>query len=103
MPAETLILVTGSVTARADSIEALIAASLAHVQRSRAETGCLSHDVSRSIEEPLRLTFVERWADRESLDIHFKQPGSLEFLSAVRALAAASDGMRIYQATVDVG
>lgn len=100
MPAETFILVTGSVTARADSIDAMIAASLAHVQRSRAQAGCLSHEVSRSIEDPLRLIFVERWADRESLDIHFKQPGSLEFLSAVRALAAASDGMEIYQAAM---
>ncbi len=100
MPAQTLILVTGSVTARADSIDAMIATSLAHVRRSRAEKGCLSHDVSRSIEEPLRLTFVERWADRESLDIHFKQSGSLEFMSAVRALAAASDGMQIYQAAM---
>lgn len=100
MSVEPLILVTGSITARADSIDALIAASLAHVQRSRAETGCLSHDVSRSVEDLLRLIFVERWADRESLDIHFKQSGSLEFLSAVRALAAASDGMQIYQATM---
>ncbi len=98
MTTDTIILVTGSMTARNESFDALVAASLAHVERSRGEDGCLSHDVSRSVEEPLRLDFIERWTDRESLAVHFKQPGSLEFISAVRALAAASSGMNIYQA-----
>ena len=95
-----IILVTGSVTARDDSFDALLVASLAHVQRSRAEKGCLTHDVSRSIEEPLRLDFIERWANRDSLSVHFKQPGSLKFVSAVRTLAAESSGMQIYQAVL---
>lgn len=98
MPTQTIILVTGSVTAREQTFDNLLAASLAHVERSRGEDGCLSHDVSRSVEEPLRLDFIERWADQESLAVHFKQPGSLEFISAVRTLAAASSGMKIYQA-----
>lgn len=41
----TVIIVTGNVTAREDSFEALREASLAHVHRSRAEDRCLLHSV----------------------------------------------------------
>jgi quinol monooxygenase YgiN len=34
-----------------------------HVHRSRKEPGCISHDVSIDAENPLRLTFFERWSD----------------------------------------
>ena len=98
MASETIIIVIGSVTAQPETFQALLAASVAHVERSRAEEGCLSHHVYRSAETPLRLDFIERWADRESLDAHFARPGSHEFVAAVRTLAAEPGGMQIYHA-----
>lgn len=98
--AQSTILVTGSVTARPESFEALLAESLAHVARSRSEDGCLSHEVSRSIETPLKLLFFERWADREALARHFEQPGSKAFVRSVRELAAESSGVQIYRAVL---
>jgi quinol monooxygenase YgiN len=41
-----MILVTGDITARPDAAAEAIALSLTHVHRSRAEPGCLSHDVA---------------------------------------------------------
>ena len=90
-----MLIVTGSVTARADTFEALLEAALAHVARSRIEEGCLSHSVHVDCEDPMRLFFYEEWADRSALDRHFAKPGSGEFMAAVRALAQTSTRVRI--------
>ncbi|MGJ3629456.1 NUDIX domain-containing protein [Sphingomonas sp. MMS24-JH45] len=41
-----MLIVTGSVTARRDTFDALLAKALAHVRRSRTEDGCLHHEVA---------------------------------------------------------
>ncbi len=61
-----MILVTGSILARKDTVDELLELSLEHVRRSRLEPGCLSHAVHRDAEEPLRLVFVETWDSREA-------------------------------------
>jgi quinol monooxygenase YgiN len=93
-----MLIVTGSVLARADSIERALALSIEHVKRSRAEPGCLSHSVRRDAENPLRLVFVEEWADRDALEAHFAVPASREFAKAIGALAAAPPNLKIYSA-----
>jgi quinol monooxygenase YgiN len=93
-----MIIVTGSVTARPDSFDALKQACLAHVARSRAEEGCISHAVHVDAEDPLRLFFYERWTDMAALKAHFVQPGTATFLAAVRELAAASEAPAIFEA-----
>jgi quinol monooxygenase YgiN len=90
-----MLIVTGSVTARPDSFDALLEAASAHVARSRTEAGCLSHGVYVDVDDPLRLFFHEEWADRAALDTHFAQAGSLAFMAAVRELAASSTRVRI--------
>ena len=87
---------TGTAAASADDIDELIAGALAHVHRSRAEPGCLSHGVSRDVENPLRLVFVERWADRAALDRHFAQTGSAEFVEIVGRLQTERPTLDIY-------
>ena len=94
-----MIIVTGSVVARTDSLEQLLALSLEHVRRSRAEAGCISHAVHRDAENPLRLVFVEKWADRAALEVHFAVPESRAFAKAVGALAAEPPTMSLYDAT----
>lgn len=90
-----MLIVTGSATARTDSFEALLEASLAHTRPSRTEPGCISHAVHVDCENPLRLFFYEEWADREALNVHFAQPGSLAFMAAVRDLAESTTGVKI--------
>jgi quinol monooxygenase YgiN len=91
------VLVTGSIQARPDRIDELLALSLEHVRRSRAEPGCLAHAVHRDVEDPLRLVFVEEWADRAALQAHFALPASREFVRAARACAAAAPSMALYE------
>ena len=90
-----MLVVTGTVTAKPETFEALREAALAHVHRSRAEPGCLKHSVHVDAEDPLRLFFYEEWADRAALDVHFAQAGSLAFMEAVRELAAKSTRVKI--------
>ncbi|MDQ0464138.1 quinol monooxygenase YgiN [Caulobacter ginsengisoli] len=95
-----MIIVTGSLTAREDSFEALLQACLDHSRRSRAEPGCIRHNAYVDAEDPLRLFFYEEWADRAALDAHFQVPDSNGFMRAARALASMSDGPHILT-TVD--
>ena len=94
-----VLIVTGSVTARPDTIDELLAISLEHVRRSRAEPGCLVHSVHRDVEDELRLVFLERWADADALRAHFAVPASNEFVRAARALAAGATAIEIFEAT----
>ena len=94
-----MIVVTGSVTARQDSFEQVQKLSLAHVHRSRSEPGCISHAVHVDCENPLRLVFVEQWADRAALLQHFAVPASRDFVKSLRALASDVTSIELYDAT----
>jgi quinol monooxygenase YgiN len=94
-----MIVVTGSVTAREDSLGEVRKLSLEHVHRSRGEPGCISHAAHVDCENPLRLVFIEQWADRAALLAHFAVPASRNFVQALQPLAAAATTIEIYDAT----
>ena len=93
------IIVTGSVQGTDATVDALLEAALTHVRRSRTEPGCLSHHVFRDAEDPNRLFFFERWADRAALDAHFAVPASLEFVGQLQELAVGEPTMHIATTT----
>ena len=94
-----MIIVTGSVRARPDTLDQVLAASLEHVRQSRTEPGCLLHSVHQSVEDPSLVVFLEHWEDRDALAAHFAQPGSHAFVTAVRTLAAERPTMDVYDAS----
>jgi quinol monooxygenase YgiN len=94
-----MIVVTGSVTARADSFDEVLKLSLEHVRRSRTEPGCISHAVHVDGENPIRLVFFEQWADRAALLAHFAVPASREFVRSLQALAEGATTIELYEAT----
>ena len=94
-----MIVVTGSVTARADSFDEVRKLSLEHVHRSRGEPGCISHAVQADCENPLRLVFFEQWADRAALLAHFAVPASRDFVKSLQSLAATVTTIELYDAT----
>ena len=69
-----MILITGSAQARPDTLEEMLKISVEHVHRSRREPGCIFHAVSQDAEDPLRLVFVEKWADHAAIKAHFVVP-----------------------------
>ncbi|MGI8792586.1 MAG: putative quinol monooxygenase [Acidimicrobiales bacterium] len=94
-----VIIVTGSIRARPDTVEQIEALSLAHVRRSREEPGCVLHSVHRDVEDGRRFVFLEHWVDAESLRAHFQLAASAAFVAEVAALADANPTIEIYQAT----
>lgn len=94
-----MILVTGSILAKAHRIDEVLALSLEHVERSRKEPGCVSHAVHRDAENPLRVVFLEEWADLAALQAHFAVPASRAFVKAVTPLAAEPTKINIYDAS----
>jgi quinol monooxygenase YgiN len=90
-----MIVVTGSLTARQDSFDVVRKLSLEHVHRSRTEPGCVSHAVHVDCENPLRLVFVEQWADRAALAAHFAVPASRDFVRSLQSLAGGSSTIEI--------
>jgi quinol monooxygenase YgiN len=99
MREDSMIVVTGSVTAREDSFDQVQQLSLEHVRRSRQEPGCISHAVHVDCEDPLRLVFIEQWADRAALLAHFAVPASRDFVRALQPLAASATTLELYDAT----
>jgi quinol monooxygenase YgiN len=92
-----MIIVTGAVKARADTLQEVLTISLEHVRRSRLEPGCLLHSVHQDVEDPNRVVFLEHWADRDALKVHFAVPESREFAKALTANAAEPVTLEIYE------
>lgn len=91
-----MILITGSILARAETFEEIKRLALAHVRRSRTEDGCLHHSAHVDVENPLRLVFVERWRDRASVLQHFSDKQARGFVKVARSLAAEPTQMTLY-------
>lgn len=93
-----MIIVTGTLHARPDSIEEVLRLSREHVARSRAEPGCVQHGVSLDADDPLLLVFFERWADRAAIDAHLKLPASRGFGRSVAGLVDRRPELALYEA-----
>ncbi len=93
-----MIVITGAMLAKSDHIDEALKLSLEHVKRSRQEPGCISHAVHRDAEIPMRLVFVEEWADMAALGAHFAVPASRAFGKAMSALASEPPLIKIYEA-----
>jgi len=81
-----MIIVTGSIQARLDTIDELRRLSL-------------EHGVTVDVNDGLRLVFFERWADREALLAHFRVPASREFGAQAARLAAHPPELATYEAS----
>ena len=93
-----MIVVTGSITAKPEHVDEVEQLALEHVHRSRTEPGCLLHSVHRDVEDPLRFVFVEHWADRDALLVHFSVPASGAMVERAAALASVAPSIEIYEA-----
>ena len=92
-----MILVIGHAMAKPETLHAMLAISVEHVLRSRTEPGCISHEVSADVQQPLRLSFVERWSDLAALKAHFRVEASRAFAKALAGMADGMPQMWVYQ------
>jgi quinol monooxygenase YgiN len=94
-----MIIVLGSITAKAESFATLHKLGLEHVRRSRTEPGCIFHSMQVDAEDPMKLVFVEKWKDGAALAAHFKVKGSIDFVTTAREIAAAAPTIEIFEAS----
>jgi quinol monooxygenase YgiN len=94
-----MVIVTGTLHARADALAEIMALSREHVLRSRAEPGCLEHGVAIDADDPLRLVFFERWADAQAIGAHLRLPASRAFGKAVAGLVDQPPGLSMFEAS----
>jgi quinol monooxygenase YgiN len=95
---ERMIMVTGSIVAREDAFDDVLHSCLEHVERSRREPGCISHDVHVDCQNPMRLFFFEQWADESALRTHFAVEGSKAFVRSLKGRIVETSGTKIYRA-----
>ncbi|WP_262695496.1 putative quinol monooxygenase [Kordiimonas aquimaris] len=94
----SMVIVVGSVITTPDTHDEMLGMSLEHCARSRAEPGCIAHNVHVDCENPAKLVFVEYWADIAALKTHFGVPESQAFASALTTLAAGPPDMKVFAA-----
>ena len=94
-----MIIIRGSVETTDDNLQEVMALSLEHVRRSRAEAGCLRHDAHIDAEHPQRIVFYEEWQDMAAVQAHFAVPASRSFVESLAALASAPPDMQMFEAT----
>ncbi len=92
-----MIVVTGSILAREDSFDEVLRSCIEHVERSRKEPGCISHDVHVDCQNPMRLFFFEQWADEAALRTHFAVEGSKAFVKSLKGRIVETSGTKIYR------
>lgn len=95
-----MIIVTGHVITSPETASEITRLCVRHSQRSRAEPGCIAHNVHVDCEDPSRLVFVEQWADMDALKAHFAVPDSTAFVKAVRALTPQPTSMQVFTAAI---
>lgn len=93
-----MIIITGAVKAKPEMLDAMIEQCIAHSVRSRAEPGCIAHNVHIDCEDPLRLVFIEQWTDGDAIKAHFAVPESREFVGFLRDNASEPPNMNVYGA-----
>lgn len=73
------------------------AAFEALLEPSHAEAGCILYALHQGMDDPRRLTFVERWASREELDAHLASSHVAQLLERVEELFGDSADIVVYE------
>lgn len=96
-----MLIVTGALIAEPGKFTEALAAAQAHTRASRAEPGCISHDVFPDPENPDRLFFYERWESLDALKVHFGVTEARGFSASLAGIAKGDPAHRlsIYEAT----
>lgn len=93
-----MIIITGSVMTNATNRAEIERLCVEHSQRSRAEPGCMAHNVHVDCETPGKLVFIELWADGNAVRTHFAVPESGAFVTRIGELSTEPTSIQIYRA-----
>lgn len=90
-----MVIVNGTFQVKPECRQALIDMSLALVEPSKEEPGCILYSFLENAGKPGQFLFFEKWRSRKDLDEHFQKPYFLAF-------AEKFPGMIIGEAVIEV-
>jgi quinol monooxygenase YgiN len=93
-----MIIITGELIAKAGCFEEALALSQQHVEHSRNEPGCISHNVFKDPENPHKLFFFEQWTDNDAIALHFVKASSQAFVKNMGTLTINAPKLSIFSA-----
>lgn len=94
-----MMVLTGDAVATPRTFDGVRKLNLEHVYRSRTELGCISHAAHIDYENPLRVVFVEQWADKQALLAHFQVLASRAFVKTLRGMLSKRSTTQAYDFT----
>jgi quinol monooxygenase YgiN len=78
----SMLVLSGTFTAKADKKDELVALAAVLLPQSRKEPGCLRYDFLQDALNPERFVFFELWKSRDDLNAHFQTPHFQSFAQA---------------------
>ena len=92
-----MIIVTGLVELRPETLDEFIRESLPNIEGSRAEASCHGYGFFQDIENPCQFRVYEQWEDEAALLEHFQTPHSQAFAQVIRRLGVVSMDIHKYE------
>ncbi|MDY9923579.1 putative quinol monooxygenase [Methanobacterium sp.] len=93
-----MIIVTATITAKPTKRDEIISKSQDLIKSTRLEPGCISYDLYASIEDENVLIMLEKWENREVLDVHMKTEHFKMFGTVIEEFVAKEISIVIYSA-----
>lgn len=61
------------------------------------EPGCVRYELNQRVDDPRRITFIEKWKDQEAFDRHCAMPYIKDFFDNVRPGLVEDFEVKLYQ------
>lgn len=92
------VVVGGSFKIKPGKEEEALEAFKALVEPTHGEDGCILYALHRGVDDPGRLTFIERWESREALDAHLESDHVSALLERADELWGNEGEITVYEA-----
>jgi quinol monooxygenase YgiN len=92
------VVVVGSFRINPGKEDEALEAFEALVEPTHREDGCVLYALHRGIDDPARLTFIERWESRELLDAHLNSDHVSALLERAEELWGDQGEITVYEA-----
>lgn len=97
-----MIYVIATVTLKPGCLEDFVQVARPCIEATRKEQGCRLYDLSASVTDPERATFIEEWDSREALEAHLHSPHIALFRTANKPFVLSAKVEVIHPEKVDL-
>ena len=92
-----MILIIGTVRIAEDGLDFARSAMKRMIDASRAEAGCICYSYALDVLDPTLVHVIEVWADRATLEAHFRTPHLAEWRAQWDDFGITDRDLRLYE------